>query len=53
LCEQSSTLLDRVSQDCGAICERNPKLEEELMLPHLAMVPQQLIEHAFPRAEAG
>ena len=34
-----------------AICERNPKLAEEAMSAHLAMVQQQLIEHAFPRFE--
>ena len=35
----------------AAICERNPKLAEEIMRSHLAMVQQQLIEHAFPRGE--
>jgi DNA-binding FadR family transcriptional regulator len=34
-----------------AICERNPTLAEEAMRAHLAMVQQQLIEHAFPRPE--
>jgi DNA-binding GntR family transcriptional regulator len=34
------------------VCERNPKSAEEAMRAHLAMVQQQLIEHAFPRAEA-
>jgi DNA-binding FadR family transcriptional regulator len=36
----------------AAICERNPKSAEEAMRVHLATVQQQLIEHAFPRAEA-
>ena len=36
-----------------AICERNPKLAEEGMCAHLAMVQQQLIEHAFPRSETA
>jgi DNA-binding FadR family transcriptional regulator len=36
----------------AAVCERNPKSAEEAMRAHLAMVQQQLIEHAFPRAEA-
>ena len=35
----------------AAICERNPKLAEEIMRSHLAMVQQQLIEHAFPRSD--
>jgi DNA-binding FadR family transcriptional regulator len=35
----------------AAICDRNPKLAEEAMRTHLAMVQQQLIEHAFPRPE--
>lgn len=35
----------------AAICERNPKLAEEAMRSHLAVVQQQLIEHAFPRPE--
>jgi len=35
----------------AAISERNPKSAEETMRAHLAMVQQQLIEHAFPRPE--
>lgn len=35
----------------AAICERNPKSAEEAMRTHLALVQQQLIEHAFPRPE--
>lgn len=35
----------------AAICERNPKSAEEAMRTHLAMVQQQLMEHAFPRPE--
>jgi len=37
----------------AAICERNPKLAEETMRAHLGTVQQQLIEHAFPRAETA
>jgi DNA-binding FadR family transcriptional regulator len=33
----------------AAISERNPALAEEAMRAHLAMVQQQLIEHAFPQ----
>lgn len=33
----------------AAISERNPTLAEEAMRAHLAMVQQQLIEHAFPQ----
>ena len=33
----------------AAICERNPKAAEEAMRAHMAIVQQQLIEHAFPR----
>ena len=33
----------------AAIYERNPTLAEEAMRAHLAMVQQQLIEHAFPQ----
>jgi DNA-binding FadR family transcriptional regulator len=36
----------------AAICERNPKSAEEAMRTHLAVVQQQLIEHAFPRPES-
>jgi DNA-binding FadR family transcriptional regulator len=36
----------------AAISERNPKSAEEATRTHLAMVQQQLIEHAFPRPEA-
>jgi DNA-binding FadR family transcriptional regulator len=35
----------------AALAERNPKMAEEAMRAHLGMVQQQLIEHAFPRAE--
>jgi len=34
------------------VCERDPKSAEEAVRVHLAMVQQQLIEHAVPRAEA-
>jgi GntR family transcriptional repressor for pyruvate dehydrogenase complex len=37
----------------AAICERNPKAAEEAMRAHLAIVQQQLIEHAFPRPEGA
>jgi len=37
----------------AAICERNPKAAEEAMRAHLAIVQQQLIEHAFPRPEGS
>lgn len=35
-----------------AVSERNPAAAEEAMRAHLAMVQQQLIEHAFPRPGA-
>ncbi|OYY07395.1 MAG: hypothetical protein B7Y70_14855 [Rhizobiales bacterium 35-68-8] len=37
----------------AAIAERNPKSAEEAMRTHLAVVQQQLIEHAFPRPESA
>ena len=37
----------------AAICERNPRSAEEAMRAHLALVQQQLIEHAFPRLDVS